>query len=212
MKSIHTGFTVPFNVFVLVAALYVINTLIPLNSSPMRLIISSSNPPYNAILPHLTITPEMKADIFFDRLRFDYPITKTNRIIQSVNPWEPYILRYSKQYNIDSDLVRAIIYAESSGNPNSVSSAGAMGLMQIMPITAIHLGLSDTFDPEQNIRAGVKYIAWLVNRHDEAHALWEWNAGSRMVAQQRIPLETRRFIVKVLTIKNFLKDERGNAI
>ena len=84
--------------------------------------------------------------------------------------------------------------------------------MQIMPSTADHMGVSDIFDPEENIKAGVKYISWLVKRFDEIHTLWAWNAGPGKIREQRIPRQTKKFIIEVISIKTFLKDVENNAI
>lgn len=77
-----------------------------------------------------------------------------------------------------SALIQAMIHRESGGNPNAVSSAGAMGLMQLMPDTAMSLGVTDPFDPRQNVEAGTKYIQMMMDRyHNLAYALAAYNAG-----------------------------------
>ena len=169
-------------------------------------------PPRDVVLPHITVTDEMKVGKFINELRIDHSKIKPKQIVQSIYSWDPYILRYSEQYSVDPDLVRAIIYAESKGDPYSVSKDGAMGLMQIMPSTADHMDVSDIFDPEENIKAGVKYIAWLDKHYDEIHVLWAWNAGPEMIRKQCMPAETKKFIVEVLSIKTFLKDDKNRAI
>ena len=134
------------------------------------------------------------------------------RLRERISPWEPYIGRYASQYRIDPDLVRAIIYAESKGDPYSVSRNGALGLMQIMPTTADFVGVGNLLDPEENIKAGVRYIAWLVKQYDERRVIWAWNAGPSKTNRKIMPGETKRFIVEVLTVKSFLKDTQGTAI
>jgi len=127
-------------------------------------------------------------------------------ILEIVRPWQTYIRKYSLEFGVDPDLVTAILYIESKGDPNSVSRKGAMGLMQITPATANHLGIIDVFDPEQNIKGGVKYIAHLIRTYDESSALLAYNAGTGILDQDRIPVETKQFVERVQFLRSFLKD------
>jgi len=70
-------------------------------------------------------------------------------------------------FGVDKALVRSIIHAESWFEPSALSSAGAQGLMQLMPATQARFGVKDPNDPQQNIRAGVEYLAWLMNEFDQ---------------------------------------------
>lgn len=72
--------------------------------------------------------------------------------------WAEY---YSAVYRVPKDLVMAIIDEESAWNPYAVSDKGAVGLMQLMPQTALRFGVRDWFRPDENIRGGVAYLAWL---------------------------------------------------
>src|SRR5918993_5242998 len=81
-------------------------------------------------------------------------------------PFEASIVQHSRQHKVAADLVRAVIQVESAFNPVAVSTKGAMGLMQLMPATATELGVVNPFDPEQNIRGGVKYLRRLLDRYD----------------------------------------------
>ncbi|MFC1538577.1 lytic transglycosylase domain-containing protein [Candidatus Latescibacterota bacterium] len=167
------------------------------------------------LIPSITLTDEIKTGMFFDGLRIDVSMIKTEDILESIGPWEHYIERYSSNYNVDPDLVRAIIYAESKGDPHVVSRDGAEGLMQLMPLTSDFMGISNPFDPEENIKAGVKYIAWLVKyseKYNDTHVLWAWNAGPSMIHKNIIPGETRKFIIKVLSLKTLLKDNGSSTI
>ena len=162
--------------------------------------------PREAMLPVVTLTDEIKVGMFFDELRIDPAEVDVETVRESLRPWEPYIKRYSVRYGIDPDLVRAIIYTESRGNPYSISNDGALGLMQIMPQTADFMGIADVMDPEANINAGVKYIAWIVRHYGERNLLWAWNAGPGKISLNRMPGETKRFIVEVISIRTYLKD------
>ena len=88
-----------------------------------------------------------------------------------------------KQHNIDADLLASIVKAESGGQAHAVSRAGAQGLMQLMPGTARELGVSDSFEPQQNINGGTQYLdALLTHYHDNiALAVAAYNAGPAAV-------------------------------
>lgn len=111
--------------------------------------------------------------------------------------------RAAKKYNVPVSLLKAIGKAESDFNPNAVSKAGAQGVMQLMPGTAKELGVTDPFDPEQNIMGGSKYIADLLKRYkgDTKLALAAYNAGMGNVKKYGgVPpfKETQNYVVKVM--------------
>lgn len=106
------------------------------------------------------------------------------------------------KYGVDEAIVRAIIHAESSFNPNALSRVGAQGLMQLMPATARRFGVSNAFDPAQNIRGGVQYLAWLLKRFDGNLTLAAagYNAGEGAVDKYKgVPpySETQRYVQRV---------------
>lgn len=113
----------------------------------------------------------------------------------------PIILAKAKKYNLDPQLVRAVIEVESAFNPNAVSRVGAGGLMQLMPGTAYNLGCRDRFDPEQNIEAGAKYLRMMMDRFGSWDlAIAAYNAGPGNVEKAGgIPpfAETQHYVVKV---------------
>lgn len=83
-----------------------------------------------------------------------------------LSPYDELVKKYARQYGQDWRLITAQMYQESKFNPQATSWVGARGLMQIMPVTGRELGFTDLHDPEENIHAGVKYMAQLVDRFD----------------------------------------------
>ncbi|WP_092888200.1 lytic transglycosylase domain-containing protein [Roseicitreum antarcticum] len=113
------------------------------------------------------------------------------------------ILRATIGTQVSPALVLAIIAVESAGQPRAVSSAGAQGLMQLIPATAARFGVSDSFDPTQNIGGGVQYLDWLMTHFDRdaVLAVAAYNAGEGAVRRNNgVPpfAETRDYVPKVL--------------
>lgn len=113
------------------------------------------------------------------------------------------ILRSTIGTQVSPALVLAVITVESAGKANAVSRAGAEGLMQLMPDTAARFGVSDSFEPTQNIQGGVKYLDWLMEEfeRDPILVLAGYNAGEGSVRKHEgVPpfAETRDYIPKVL--------------
>ena len=116
---------------------------------------------------------------------------------------EPVIRRYSSQHQLHPALIRAVIKAESNFDPRAVSRAGAIGLMQLMPQTAVRLDVRDMYDPDDNVGGGTKYLRQLLDRfHGNLPlALAAYNAGENAVDRyQALPPfdETRQYVRKVL--------------
>ncbi|MDR7191412.1 lytic transglycosylase domain-containing protein [Luteimonas terrae] len=121
------------------------------------------------------------------------------------NAYRDEVARASREFGVDEAIVRAIMHAESAFNPNALSRAGAQGLMQLMPATAARFGVVNAFDPEQNIRGGVEYLAWLLKRFngDLTLAAAGYNAGEGAVQRHGgVPpyAETQRYVVRVGTL------------
>ncbi|WP_120633436.1 lytic transglycosylase domain-containing protein [Ruegeria sp. EL01] len=113
------------------------------------------------------------------------------------------ILRSTVGTNVSPALVLAVISVESAGRVDAVSSAGAQGLMQLMPATAKRFGVQDSLKPEQNIAGGVKYLNWLMGEfgNDPILVLAGYNAGEGAVRKHSgVPpySETRDYVPKVL--------------
>lgn len=106
---------------------------------------------------------------------------------------------------VDPYLARAIIQAESAFYDKARSRAGAMGLMQLMPATALRFGVTDPFDPRQNINGGTKYLKWLMDYFggDVTKTIAAYNSGERNVDKHHgIPpfAETRAYVPKVMDL------------
>ena len=120
---------------------------------------------------------------------------------------EAAIGRAAARHNVDPALVRAVIKVESNFNPNAVSRKGAMGLMQLMPQTARQLNVTNPFDPEQNVDAGVRHLKQLMQSYggNIKLSLAAYNAGQGAVARSAgIPhiAETRNYVKRITSLYN----------
>lgn len=121
--------------------------------------------------------------------------------------------RAAKENQLDSDFIHALILAESEGKTNAVSPKGAQGLMQLMPDTAAKLGVKNSFDANENVAAGTKYIRELLAlyNNDPVRALAAYNAGAGRVQQYNgVPpyRETRAYVAKIIREFNRRKLEQ----
>ena len=114
----------------------------------------------------------------------------------------------AEKYNIDNELIRAMIQVESGWNTDAVSNKGAQGLMQLMPRTAAMLGVDDPFDPVQNIEGGVRYISDLTDKYrgDIEKALAAYNAGPARVDSGNIPDVSKRYVRNIMAIYRKLRE------
>ena len=114
----------------------------------------------------------------------------------------------AEKYNIDNELIRAMIQVESGWNTEAVSNKGAQGLMQLMPRTAAMLGVNDPFDPVQNIEGGVRYISDLTDKYrgDIEKALAAYNAGPTRVDSGNIPDVSKRYVKNIMAIYRKLRE------
>jgi soluble lytic murein transglycosylase-like protein len=128
--------------------------------------------------------------------------------------YEKLIAANARRYGLSPALIHAVVRAESAYNPTAVSSAGAQGLMQLMPGTAARYGVSDSFNPVENVRGGTAYLRDLLDMFDWDLdlALAGYNAGEGAVIKhgRKIPpyAETQTYVRKV---RQFLWSERGTS-
>src|SRR3954469_8707830 len=127
---------------------------------------------------------------------------RSTRVGQRSMQYDSLITEHASTHGIRADLVKAVIQAESAFNPMARSIKGAMGLMQLMPATALEYGVVNAYDPAENIRAGVAYLKSLLDRysHNEELALAAYNAGPTAVEKYgAVPpyRETRDYVSKI---------------
>jgi soluble lytic murein transglycosylase-like protein len=156
---------------------------------------------------HFTDAPtDRRFKIFMRDLKKDKQLRTKLQFSSSVNPaeYDSIISSCATKYGVNPCLIKAVIHAESGYNPNAVSRKGASGLMQLMPGTARSLKVSNSFDPQDNVEGGVKYLRFLLDtfRGDVSLAVAAYNAGLNKVARYGgIPPynETRTYVNRVLS-------------
>ena len=128
---------------------------------------------------------------------------KSSQSKRRVTEFDDLIIANANEHSLHPDFVSAVIQAESAFNPHARSHKGAMGLMQLMPGTAADYGVTNAYDPVQNIRAGVAYLKSLLVRfgNDVSLALAAYNAGPKTVEKygNAVPpyKETRNYVSKI---------------
>ncbi len=132
---------------------------------------------------------------------------ETGKAVSSVTDedYSGYVQQAAAKYEIEPDLIHAVIKTESNGNHRAVSRKGAMGLMQLMPSTAYDMNVANPFNPEENIEGGTKYLKQLLEKFngDLTLALAAYNAGPKTVEKYgNVPpiSETKQYVKKIISL------------
>jgi soluble lytic murein transglycosylase-like protein len=134
-------------------------------------------------------------------------------LLAKATQYDSIIEKAASAASVEPNLLRAVIVVESGFNPRAVSRRGAVGLMQLMPATATRFGVSNPYDPRENVHAGARYLKFLIDRfgQDVRLALAAYNAGEEAVDRNggRIPpfTETMAYVPRVLKIYRMLADQ-----
>lgn len=129
----------------------------------------------------------------------------TARLNKRAKPYMASIQKYAKKYQVDANLIKSVIAAESCYNRTAVSPKNAQGLMQLIPATASRFGVSDSFNADQNIKGGTRYLRFLLKRFkgDLQKVIASYNAGEGAVDRYKgIPpySETKQYVKNVLKV------------
>jgi soluble lytic murein transglycosylase-like protein len=137
-----------------------------------------------------------------------------SRLLARAAQYDSIIETEAQSAGVEPNLLRAVIVVESGFNSRAVSKRGAVGLMQLMPATATRFGVSNRYDPRQNVRGGALYLGFLINRFRQnvRLALAAFNAGEDAVDRSsgQIPpfTETLEYVPKVLKIYRVLTEQQ----
>ncbi len=159
-----------------------------------------------------------------DNNRYKLLVLSPQDVTQSGQHYDPLLLARATRFDsiietaavsaaVEPNLLRAVIVVESGFNSRAVSKRGAVGLMQLMPATATRFGVSNPFDPTQNVHAGAHYLKFLIDRfgHNVQLALAAYNAGEEAVDRNggQIPpfTETMAYVPRVLKIYRMLTEQ-----
>jgi soluble lytic murein transglycosylase-like protein len=184
-------------------------------------ICSASPPIYKYVdadgVAHFTDKPDSRRYELFD--------LTPKGLTRSGDHYDPTLLARASQYDaiieaeakaagVEPNLLKAVIVVESGFNSRAVSKRGAVGLMQLMPATATRFGVSDRYNPRQNVRGGALYLGFLINRFRQnvRLALAAFNAGEDAVDRNsgQIPpfIETLEYVPKVLKVYQAMSERQ----
>jgi soluble lytic murein transglycosylase-like protein len=168
----------------------------------------SDNKAFDYMLLDKSITPSFQDD--------KKSVSKSLSLNDKLSRWNHIISSASEKFNIDKNLISAVIAQESGGNQFALSRAGAKGLMQLMDSTAKELGVTQSYNPQMNIYGGVKYLRMMLDKFNgnEELALASYNAGPGAVEKFKgIPpyAETENYVKSVLQMRTrFAQDEEDS--
>jgi soluble lytic murein transglycosylase-like protein len=134
-------------------------------------------------------------------------------LLAKAGQYDAIIEKAALSASVEPNLLRAVIVVESGFNSRAVSKRGAVGLMQLMPATATRFGVSNPYDPRENVHAGARYLKFLIDRFGQnvRLALAAYNAGEEAVDRNggQIPpfTETMAYVPRVLKIYQMLRDQ-----
>src|SRR5271156_4539507 len=135
-------------------------------------------------------------------------------LLAKAGQYDSIIEKAAISASVEPNLLRAVIVVESGFNSRAVSKRGAVGLMQLMPATASRFGVSNPYDPKQNVHGGARYLKFLIDRfgQDIRLALAAYNAGEEAVDRNggQIPpfSETMAYVPRVLKIYQMLRNQQ----
>ena len=218
--------------FVIVAGLLAVAS-VPAWSAEIAVLRNGFSIPYQRLETRNDVTrlyladmPENYVDVSSDQiLRFEKEDERPKPTVEAKPPTttlSEIVSAASKRNGIDPDLISSVIRAESGFNPKAVSPKGAQGLMQIMPETAVRLGIANPLDPVENVEGGTRYLSKLLERYnnDLIRTLAAYNAGPDRVEQfHGVPpfRETQTYIARIISDFNrkklaasHLRQDRSN--
>lgn len=187
--------------FLILSACLGITVLFP-ESSPADTFYTKN---VNGVAVYTNIRPTRNG---YKELRTPWGKTTTNKVnygsSKYSDEYNDLIEDASNTFRVDPNLIKAVIKVESNFDPNAVSSKGAMGLMQLMPDTALNQGVTDPFDPLENINGGTRYLRKLLNMFNGnlKLALAGYNAGENAVVNSGYSIppydETQQYVKKIM--------------
>lgn len=139
-----------------------------------------------------------------------------SRLNKRAKPYQASISKHAKRYQVDEHLIKSVIAAESCYNRTAVSPKNAQGLMQLIPDTAKRFGVTNTFNADQNIRGGTRYLRFLLKRYkgNLIKAIASYNAGEGAVDKYKgVPpyKETKQYVKNVLRVYGKLSGRFVNS-
>ncbi len=154
--------------------------------------------------------------VLFDDLDRDRPSNWASldaaMLRRNMDNYDDVILRAANATKVPAELIKAVMLVESGMNPRARSPKGARGLMQLMPGTASDLGVADSYDPEQNVHGGARYLRRMLDTFgDNRRAIAAYNAGPGAVQRHGgIPpfRETKYYVEKVLKYYRYFQEKR----